>query len=55
MKNFREHHPAEWLQITNEFEMKKRGRRAYEDETTRIHPPRTYAALVSEQDGPELA
>lgn len=35
--------------------MKKRGRRAYEDETTRIHPPRTYAALVSEQDGPELA
>lgn len=26
VKNFRENHPAEWLEMLNEFEMKKRGR-----------------------------
>ena len=55
VKNFRENHPAEWLQIMNEFEMKKRGRRAHEGETTRICLPRTFTALVSEQGGPDLA
>ncbi|RMX36564.1 hypothetical protein pdam_00017176 [Pocillopora damicornis] len=39
----------------NEFEMKKRGRRAHEGETTRIRLPRTFTALVSEQGGPDLA
>ena len=55
VKNFRENHPAEWLEMMNEFEMKKRGRRAYEGETTRIRLPRTFTALVSEQGGPDLA
>ena len=55
VKSFRENHPAEWLEMMNEFEMKKRGRRAYEGETTRIRLPRTFAALVSEQGGPDLA
>ena len=55
VKNFRENHPAEWLQIMNEFEMKKRGRRAHEGEKTRIRLPRTFTALVSEQGGPDLA
>ena len=54
VKNFRENHPAEWLEMMNEFEMKKRGRRAYEGETTRIRLPRTFTALVSEQGGPDL-
>ena len=26
VKNFRENHPAEWLEMLNKFEMKKRGR-----------------------------
>ena len=34
VKNYRKNHPAEWLEMMNEFEMKKRGRRAYEGETT---------------------
>ena len=55
VKNFRDNHPAEWLEMMNEFEMKKRGRRAYEGETTRIRLPRTFTALVSEQGGPDLA
>ena len=55
VKSFRENHPAEWLEMMNEFEMKKRGRRAYEGETTRIRLPRTFTALVSEQGGPDLA
>ena len=54
VKSFRENHPAEWLEMMNEFEMKKRGRRAYEGETTRIRLPRTFTALVSEQGGPDL-
>lgn len=38
-----------------EFEMKKRGRRAFDGETTRIRIPRAFATLVSEQGGPDLA
>ncbi|XP_022802762.1 heat shock 70 kDa protein 12A-like isoform X1 [Stylophora pistillata] len=55
VKNFRDNYPAEWLEMMNEFEMKKRGRRAYEGEATRIRLPRTFTALVSEQGGPYLA
>ena len=52
---FRASYPAEWLEMMNEFEMKKRGRRAFEGETTRIRTPRTFAALVSEHGEPDLA
>ena len=52
---FRENYPAEWLEMMNEFEMKKRGRRAHEGETTRIRIPRTFTALISEHGAPDLA
>ena len=52
---FRVSCPAEWLELMNEFEMKKRGRRAFDGETTRIRIPRTFATLVSEHGGPDLA
>lgn len=52
---FRENYPAEWLEMMNEFEMKKRGRRAHEGETTRIRIPRTFTALISEHGAPYLA
>lgn len=52
---FRANYPAEWLVMMNEFEMKKRGRRAFEGETTRIRIPRTFATLVSERGVPGLA
>lgn len=52
---FRANNPAEWLEMMNEFEMKKRGRRAFEGETTRIRIPRAFATLVSEYGEPDLA
>lgn len=35
----------------NEFEIKKRGRRASEGETTRIRLSRTFTAMISEYGG----
>ena len=52
---FREKYPGEWLELMNEFEMKKRGRRASEGETTRIRLSRTFTSLVSEHGGHDLA
>lgn len=55
VQTFRTKYPAEWLEIMNEFEMKKRGRRAFEGETTRIRIPRAFATLVSEYPEPDLS
>lgn len=55
VRTFRTNNPAEWLEMMNEFEMKKRGRRAFEGETTRIRVPRAFATLVSEYREPDLA
>ena len=52
---FRAKYPGEWLELMNEFEMKKRGRRASEGETTRIRLSRTFTSLVSEYGGHDLA
>lgn len=52
---FRDKYPGEWLELMNEFEMKKRGRRASEGETTRIRLSRTFTSLVSEYGGHDLA
>ena len=52
---FRAKYPGEWLELMNEFEMKKRGRRASEGETTRIRLSRTFTSLVSEHGGHDLA
>ena len=52
METFFAKYPGEWLDMMNEFEMKKRGRRAFEDQTTRLRLPRTLTALISEYRGP---
>lgn len=54
VQTFRTNYPAEWLEMMNEFEMKKRGRRAFEGETTRIRIPRAFTTLVSEYHEPGL-
>lgn len=46
--NFRISHPAEWLRLMNDFEMKKRGRRAFEGKDTRITLPRDFIRLASD-------
>lgn len=52
---FRTKYPGEWLELMNEFEMKKRGRRASEGETTRIRLSRAFTSLVSDHGGHDLA
>ena len=52
---FRAENPADWLDLMNEFELKKRGRRAHEGDTTRIRLPRSFTVLISEHGGPDLA
>ena len=48
VKNFRSSYPAEWLRMMNDFEMKKRSRRAFDGKSTRIILPRDFARLVSD-------
>ena len=55
VETFRAENPADWLDLMNEFELKKRGRRAYEGDTTRIRLPRSFTVLISEHGGPDLA
>ena len=52
---FRTDYPGEWLELMKDFEMKKRGRRALEGETTRIRLPGSFTKLVSEHGGRDLA
>lgn len=49
---FSTRYPGEWLDMMNDFEMKKRGRRAFEGGTTRLRLPRSLTALISEYRGP---
>ena len=46
VKEFRIKYPAEWLRLMNDFEMKKRGRRAFEGKDTRITLPRKFLEIV---------
>lgn len=55
VKNFRSSYPAEWLRMINDFEMKKRGRRAFEGKNTRIILPRDFARLVSDPKSASLS
>ena len=48
VKNFRSSYPAEWLRMINDFEMKKRSRRAFDGKSTRIILPREFTRLVSD-------
>lgn len=47
VKEYRIKFPAEWLRLMNDFEMKKRGRRAFDDKITRITLPRNFLQMVS--------
>ncbi len=51
IKDFRLRYPAEWLQLMNDFEMKKRGRRAFDDKVTRITLPPKFVETVSGTSG----
>ena len=55
VKEYRVKFSAEWLRLMNDFEMKKRGRRAFDDKITRITLPRTFVQMVSEPSAPDLA
>ena len=52
VETFSTKYPGEWLDMMNDFEMKKRGRRASEGGTTRLRLPRSLTALISEYRGP---
>lgn len=54
VETFSTKYPGEWLEMMNEFEMKKRGRRAFKGEMTRLRLPRTFATLISEHRGPAV-
>ena len=55
VKEYRIKFPAEWLRLMNDFEMKKRGRRALDDKVTRIALPRNFLQLVSWPRDSDLA
>ncbi len=55
VKEFRIKYPAEWLRLMNDFEMKKRGRRAFDDKLTRITLPRNFLKMVSDPSNSDLA
>lgn len=48
VKNYCIKYPADWLRLMNDFEMKKKGRRAFDNKTTRITLPRNFVELVSD-------
>lgn len=55
VKEYRIKFPAEWLRLMNDFEMKKRGRRAFDDKITRITLPRNFLKMVSGPSASDLA
>ena len=55
VKNFRSSYPAEWLRMMNDFEMKKRSRRAFDGKITRIILPRDFTRLVSDPQSAGLS
>lgn len=55
VKEYRIKFPAEWLRLMNDFEMKKRGRRAFDDKITRITLPRNFLKMVSRTSTSDLA
>lgn len=54
VETFRMSYPGDWLELMNEFEMKKRGRRAFDCESTRLRLPRSFTELVSDHAGSAL-
>ncbi len=55
VERFRREHPVEWLRLMNDFEIKKRGRRAFDGKPTRIMLPRDFINIVSRPSNPNFA
>ena len=55
VKNYRMNHPADWHRLMNDFEMKKRGRRAIDRKDTRIWLPLSFRNSVSGFDDSDLS
>lgn len=55
VKEYRIKFPAEWLRLMNDFEIKKRGRRAVDNKITRIALPRNFLQMVSGPSASDLA
>lgn len=55
IKEFRIKYPAEWIRLMNDFELKKRARRAIEGKVTRVTLPRSFLKMVSEPSNSDKA
>ena len=55
VKEYRIKFPGEWLRLMNDFERKKRGRRALDGKITRINLPRKFHQMVFEPSSSDLA
>ena len=55
VKNYRMNHPADWHRLMNDFEMKKRGRRAIDRKDTRLSLPLSFRNSVSGFDESDLS
>lgn len=51
MDGFRSSHPSDWLELMNDFEVKKRAERAMEGELTRIRLPANLINLLRHEKG----
>jgi len=54
VKEYRINFPAEWRRLMNDFERKKRGRRAFDGNTTRINLPRNFLEMVPKPSTSDL-
>lgn len=55
IRKFRIDYPADWLRMMNEFEVKKRGKRAFEGKPTRITLPRSFLNQMSKTGKSDIA
>ena len=51
MDDFRRSHPSDWLELMNDFEVKKRADRVMEGELTRIRLPANFINLLRHENG----
>jgi len=51
MDEFRRSHPSDWLELINDFEVKKRADRVMEGEVTRIRLPANFINLLRHEQG----
>ena len=50
IKEFRRSHPSDWLELMNDFEMKKRGDRVMKGEETRVRLPANFVNLMRHEN-----